>query len=323
MFTYCFKPSKSGQVYLVLSKADGTMLADYTIEVSDTVGCYDDYLINESYADMQIGHAVYHVSIADNPEATVPDARPDETVYFYARIADRDDENLSEVRWEKEAIYYLTDLPVNAGNGDYKLTCNLPLDIHRGGYYYVWSYFNQWLSEDHTDDYISSAEQYQEFVIDDDPSIRVVGETSLASGDSLLLEVHLNTGFPYDQSLYAGDRQMTYTLCSVKADGTLQDMGSQSVAVSFENGSIYLAGVDTVTIKDKLSDGEYVLRISTDIASFPTLDVKISVGATGIAAVKGDVPQSAAYTDLRGVRLNSRPLCKGIYLRNGRMVILK
>jgi hypothetical protein len=100
-------------------------------------------------------------------------------------------------------------------------------------------------------------------------------------------------------------------------------MGSQSVAVSFENGSIYLAGVDTVTIKDKLSDGEYVLRISTDIASFPTLDVKISVGATGIAAVKGDVPQSAAYTDLRGVRLNSRPLCKGIYLRNGRMVILK
>ena len=340
--TYCFKPLNSGLVYLQLCKADGTMLADHMIEVSDIVGSYDDYLVNESNVtmsdvyvgdyetevpsdtDMQLGHAVYHVSIADNTEANIPDARPDESVYFYARFADADGENMTEVRLEKEAIDYLTGLPANAGDGNYKLTCDLDYDIRRGGNYYVWSYFNQWLSEDHKDDNcIASAEQYQSFVIADEPSIRVAGETSLASGEPLNIEIHLNTGFPYDQDLYAGDKQMTYSLYFVKADGTEVDMGTQSVPISFESGTKNLAGVDTVTIKGTLSDGEYIIRVSTDIASFPTRDIKISVGGTGIAAVKCDDAQSDAYTDLRGVRMNSRPLRKGIYIRNGRKVILK
>ena len=159
--------------------------------------------------------------------------------------------------------------------------------------------------------------------IEDDPSIRVAGETSLASGAPLNIEIHLNTGFPYDQDLYAGDKQMTYSLYFVKADGTEVDMGTQSVPISFESGTKNLAGVDTVTIKGTLSDGEYIIRVSTDIASFPTRDIKISVGGTGITAVKCDDAQSDAYTDLRGVRMNSRPIRKGIYIRNGRKEVVK
>ena len=119
------------------------------------------------------------------------------------------------------------------------------------------------------------------------------------------------------------DDSLADSLYFVKADGTEVDMGTQSVPISFESGTKNLAGVDTVTIKGNLSDGEFLIRVSTDIASFPTRDIKISVGGTGIAAVKSDDAQSDAYTDLRGVRMNSRPLRKGIYIRNGRKVILK
>jgi hypothetical protein len=173
--TYCFKPLGSGTIYLLLSLADGTPLAETFVEVGDVFGSYDDYLKNESYYELTNGQAVYHINIADNPEANIPEGKPDEAVYFYARIEDMDDGDVSELRWMKEAIDYLTALPEEGGDGTYTLTGDLTLDVQAGHKYRVRSYFIQWLSEDHSDNNcIAFAEHYEEFVADETGIVSVV-----------------------------------------------------------------------------------------------------------------------------------------------------
>lgn len=175
--TYCFKPMASGTICLLLALADGTPLAETFIEVGDVIGSYDDYLNNESYYELTNGQAVYHVRIADNPEANIPEGKPDEAVYLCARIGEVDDENVSEKRWTKEAIDYLTALPEEGGYGTYTLTGDLTLDVQPGRSYFVWSYFIQWLSEDHSgNDCIVFAEQYEEFVADETGIVSVVSK---------------------------------------------------------------------------------------------------------------------------------------------------
>ena len=173
--TYCFKPLGSGTIYLLLALADGTPLADAFIEVSDVIGSYDDYLKNESYYELKPGQVVYHVNITDNPEAYIPEGKPDEAVYCYALIEDLDDGNVSEKRWTKEAIDYLTALPEEGGDGTYTLTGDLTLDVQPGHMYFVRSYFIQWLSEDHSDNNcIAFAEHREEFVADETSIVSVV-----------------------------------------------------------------------------------------------------------------------------------------------------
>ena len=183
----------------------------------------------------------------------------------------------------------------------------------------MWSYFNSYIGEDEE----SSVGQYQSFTVEDDPSIRVVGKTALASEEPLDLKVHLNTGYPFDPDLYAGDKKVTYTLNYVKADGTMVEIASQSVPISFDNTEGNMAGVDTLRINGKFSDGAYVLRITTDVNELGPRDINITVGATGIAGVLSDDPKDNVYTDLKGVRMNSRPIRKGIYIRNGRKEVVR
>ena len=339
--TYCFKPLAGGVVYMILCMPDGTLLADTMIEVSNVVGSYDDYLNNESYVEMtdaytgnyqtvapsgeglQLGHAVYHVDIVDNTEANIPNAKPSDKVYFYAGISDANDENISEIKMEKEAVDYLKNLPAKAGDGTYALAYDLPLDIRRGGMYYVTSYFNEWLDKDKKN-YLLSAYSAESFIVNDDPSIRVEGDTILASGQPLELKVLLNTGYPYDPSAYTGDHKLSYTLYFVGADGSMTEMGTQSLKFSLDTDDEKMAAVDTLRMKGEFSDGSYLIRVSTDVSALGTLDIHISVGGTGIAPiVAADPNRKDVYTDLNGIRMNSRPNRKGIYIRNGRKELVR
>ena len=339
--TYCFKPLSSGTVYMMLCMPDGTPLADTVIKVSNVVGSYDDYLNNESYVEMsdaytgnyqtvapsgdglQLGHAVYHVYIVDNTEANIPNGQPSDKVYFYASISDVNDENISEVKLEQEAVDYLKALPAKAGDGTYALTYDLPLDIRRGGMYYVTSYFNEWLDKDRKN-YLSSAYSSEMFTVNDDPSIRVEGDTILASGQPLELKVLLNSGYPYDPSAYTGNGKLSYTLYLVGADGSMTEMDTQSLGFSLDNDDERMAAVDTLQLKRELSDGAYMIRVSTDVSTLGTLDIHFSVGGTDIAPmVAADPDRKDVYTDLNGIRMNSRPNRKGIYIRNGRKELVR
>ena len=150
--TFCFKPMASGTVGLVLYLPDGTPLADYFIEVSDTIGSYDDYLVNQSTYELLPGQITYHVCIADNPEATVPQGVPSDSIYLYVSIYDEKEETEQVARLRQEAVDYLKALPEKGGNGNYKLTTDLTLDVPQSGYYTVLSYFVEPLKENATDD---------------------------------------------------------------------------------------------------------------------------------------------------------------------------
>ena len=150
--TFCFKPMASGTVGLVLYLPDGTWLGETAIEVSDTIGSYDDYLVNQSTYELLPGQIAYHVSIADNPEATVPQGVPADNIYLYVCIADDNWEFTQIARLNQEAVSYLTALPEKAGDGNYKLTTDLTLDVPQSGYYNVMSYFVEKLKENPSDD---------------------------------------------------------------------------------------------------------------------------------------------------------------------------
>ena len=77
-------------------------------------------------------------------------------------------------------------------------------------------------------------------------------------------------------------------------------------------------------MKGEFSDGSYLIRVSTDVSALGTLDIHISVGGTGIAPiVAADPNRKDVYTDLNGIRMNSRPNRKGIYIRNGRKELVR
>ena len=165
--TFCFKPMASGTVGLVLYLPDGTWLGETAIEVSDTIGSYDDYLVNQSTYELLPGQIAYHVSIADNPEATVPQGVPSDSIYLYVSIFDDQKEAVQIARLRQEAIDYLRALPEKAGKGDYKLTTELTLDVPQSGYYNVRSYFVDPLKEKASDDdIIYSARQIDRFYFD-------------------------------------------------------------------------------------------------------------------------------------------------------------
>ena len=115
-------------------------------------GSYDDYLVNQSTYELLPGQIAYHVSIADNPEATVPQGVPADNIYLYVCIADDNWEFTQIARLNQEAVSYLTALPEKAGDGNYKLTTDLTLDVPQSGYYNVMSYFVEKLKENPSDD---------------------------------------------------------------------------------------------------------------------------------------------------------------------------
>ena len=165
--TFCFKPMASGTVGLLLALPDATPLTDCFIEVSDTIGSYDDYLVNQSTYELLPGQIAYHVSIADKPEAIVPQGVPADNIYLYVCIADDNFEFTQVARLRQEAIDYLTALPEKAGDGNYKLTTELTLDVPRSGYYTVVSCFVDKLKENATaDDIIYSVAQEERFYFD-------------------------------------------------------------------------------------------------------------------------------------------------------------
>ena len=171
--TFCFKPMASGTINLLLAMPDGLVLANTIIEVSDVIGSYDDYVRNESYYELSPGKVVYHVCMSDNPEANIPQGRPDEKVTLYAEIKEIGGEGGTSQDWSDEAIGYLSALPEKGGDGTYTLSEELTLDVELGKRYSVRSCFSQLLEGG---DVIASAPKSEEFTVDETGVISVIRE---------------------------------------------------------------------------------------------------------------------------------------------------
>ncbi|SHL23243.1 C10 family peptidase [Xylanibacter ruminicola] len=201
--TFCFKPMASGTVGLLLSWPDGTPLAEWAIEVSDTIGSYDDYLVNQSTYELLPGQIAYHVSIADNPEAIVPQGVPANNIYLYVCIADDNWEFTQIARLRQEAADYLRALPEKAGSGNYKLTTDLTLDVPRSGYYNVMSYFVNELKENPSaDDIIYSVAQEERFYFDLETGIVSVSREDDDNGPYVGLNGVVTNSRPQRKGIY-------------------------------------------------------------------------------------------------------------------------
>ena len=201
--TFCFKPMASGTVGLLLSWPDGTPLAEWAIEVSDTIGSYDDYLVNQSTYELKPGQIAYHVSIADNPEAIVPQGVPADNIYLYVCIADDNFEFTQIARLRQEAVSYLTALPEKAGDGIYKLTTELTLDVPQSGYYNVMSHFVDKLKENATDDdVIFSVIHLDRFYFDLETGIASVAREDDGNGRYVGLNGVVTNSRPQRKGIY-------------------------------------------------------------------------------------------------------------------------
>ena len=193
--TFCFKPMRSGTVGLLLSWPDGTPLAEWAIEVSDTIGSYDDYLVNQTTYELKPGQIAYHVSIADNPEAIAPQGVPADNIYLYVCIADDNWEFTQIARLNQEAVSYLTALPEKAGSGNYKLTTELTLDVPQSG-------VNELKENATDDDVIYSVEHFDRFYFDLETGIVSVSREDDDNGPYVGLNGVVTNSRPQRKGIY-------------------------------------------------------------------------------------------------------------------------
>lgn len=338
---FSFTPMDTGLLAVFLYSSDGGYLGDIYYEMNDTIGCYDEFVRNDSYLDVDYvytrdyqqasyneddelrpGHYTWHVSFADNNAAGHPYGRPSDKIYCYGALRDINSQQISKQKFTDEAIDYLTKLPANGGKGDWKFEFDVDLDIRLGGIYATRSYFCENLDEKGKDA-IMSAWAGDDFIVYDNPGIHVAGDTILASGTKLDLEIEINTGYPYDPEQFTGNEQARGTLYLVKDDGTLDEQKTVKWKLDFDDRNPDKALASTYALKGDITDGHYILRIESDWADLGSRDVNLYVGTSGINGVsRATTTVEGPYTDLQGRRHEVRPPRKGIYVRNKRKVVV-
>ena len=340
---FSFKPMDGGTLgFQLYDNQGGYMGSAFYVFDSSIVGCYDDFVRNDSHLDVdyiytrdhqqtsftegdnyRTGHYTLHVCFTDNNAPGKPAGSPAETIYAYGAIRDYNFIEISDKKLTDEAVDYLTKLPVNGGEGKWQLAFDVDFDIRLGGIYSYRAYFLEPSGEGNTGDTYSSWAG-GEFNVFDDPAIHVAGDTILTSGQELNLELELNTGYPYDESQFTGNEQGRWALYTVEADGSLTELKTDKWSLGFDDSNPDKAIASTRAIKEKLADGHYLLRVASDWSGLGTRDINILVGSTAISGTSVDATTAKGpYTDLQGRQHDVHPTRKGIYINNGRKVIMK
>ena len=107
---------------------------------------------------------------------------------------------------------------------------------------------------------------------------------------------------------------------TMTGDGTVTySSDNMNVAiVNSETGEVTITGAGTATIKATVVDGTNY-TYATKTAQY-TMTVKT---ATGISDVKTDTAEKAKWYDLSGRPLNGEPTQAGVYVKNGKKVVIK
>lgn len=116
-----------------------------------------------------------------------------------------------------------------------------------------------------------------------------------------------------------GDADFTNTLMNT-GDGTVTySSDNMNVAiVNSETGEVTIKGAGTATIKATVVDGTNY-TYATKTAQY-TMTVET---ASGISDVKTDAAEKAKWYDLSGRPLNGKPTKAGVYVKNGKKVVIK
>lgn len=116
-----------------------------------------------------------------------------------------------------------------------------------------------------------------------------------------------------------GDADFTNDLTNTGNGTVTYESNNESVAtVNSETGLVHIVGSGEATITATVVDGtNYTYAVKT--AQY-TLTVE---AATGISDVKTDAAEKAKWYDLNGRPLNGKPAKAGVYVKNGKKVVIK
>ena len=109
----------------------------------DTIANYNAYIDNNSYLTNEEGQWIYKAELCDKRGVRVPYWVPSDNIGFMIRHY-IDDDLINEISLRDEIKDYLKLLPENAGNGEYKFTYPMPINISRNGRYKLVSFMGEW-----------------------------------------------------------------------------------------------------------------------------------------------------------------------------------
>ncbi|MBR4810470.1 MAG: C10 family peptidase [Bacteroidaceae bacterium] len=160
--TYSFVPKQGGYTEFLVFKPNGYSLGSFSLELNnDTLADYDPYVENKSYFARKDNQWVYHVELCDRAGAEILPWIPADSLRLTIRFMINNDQ-VKFIKLFDEINEYLKELPQKGGNGDYKFTYDVPIELSEDGEYYIDSYLFLKTGYDE-DDYIFSCTHYYSF----------------------------------------------------------------------------------------------------------------------------------------------------------------
>lgn len=160
--TYSFVPKQGGYTEFLVIKSNGYSLGSFSLELNnDTLADYDPYVENKSYFARKDNQWVYHVELCDRAGAEILPWIPADSLRLTIRFMINKDQ-VKYIKLFDEINEYLKELPQKGGNGDYKFTYDVPIELSEDGEYYIDSYLFLKTGYDE-DDYIFSCSHYYLF----------------------------------------------------------------------------------------------------------------------------------------------------------------
>lgn len=336
--TFSFVPKARGNVLLQLYTPDEAYLDESVIQVNDTLRAIEKFVsleqgltCTEHYGDDfalepndggefltgTYQHTVFLKKIPGTklPEGCVISDRLDISGgYASADYKVIDDHKL-------EVGDFLKSLPSLGKDDSDGIDVSNNLSIPLGGDYVL---FSMGVTDNDEGEPYSNWTYVNYFTVRDNPCIRVSGDSIVASGSPVELNLYYTTGYPYKATDFTGDEIAKWELYQQHDDNSFELVSAGEQKLSFATPThIQRAVVDTIPQSFTLPDGKYLLYLSSTWDQMPTRDVFLTVGkVTGISSVEADRRDGVFY-DLQGRRLEGTLPRKGIYIRQGKKVINK
>ena len=141
---FLFTPQQSGVTLFQVETYYYNISNSVLILPFDTLNNYNDYIDNNSYFTRDGDQWFYNIELCDKPGVRVPYWVPSDSVGFEANFF-IDSVKVNKIFLRDEIKEYLKHLPENAGNGEYKFKCRMPIDISQPGTYRLQSGMGTWI----------------------------------------------------------------------------------------------------------------------------------------------------------------------------------
>lgn len=337
--TWSFVPMARGNVLFQLYTPEGYYMDAAIVQMNDTLRTINQYismshhlipverfgedfeLVPNENMDIVPGKYEHMIWLKKIPEAKLPEGCViSDRLLFEGFLADADNTVIAETQFDIPKDFIQSIAGLDVGESDSTSVLNV-YTLPIGGVYQL--FFVGAVMGDSEVEYINW-KLSAGFAVEDSPSIRVSGDSIVTSGSPVELSLHYSSGYPYKATDFTGNELAQWELQKLYDDNTFEvvDAGEEKLSFATPTNE-QLAVVDTIPLTFTLPDGKYRLNLTSNWGQMPTRKVFLTVGdGTGISSVEADGRDEILY-DLQGRRLEGALLRKGIYIRQGKKVIIR